>query len=453
MVQWVANPPLVPLLATNNMPISPPATPALFPEKLQCLFQPKRYKVLYGGRGAGRSWGCARALLIEGTRRAIRVLCARELQNSLDESVHQLLEDQIGALGLGEFYRVEKAKIYGRNGTEFSFEGIKNNTTKIKSYEGVDYCWVEEAVKVSRRSWGILIPTIRKAGSEIWLTFNPELEDDYTYRRFVLEAASDEAFVVKMTWRDNPWFGQTALADEMSRDRTRDPDYYLNVWEGFPIQVLEGAIFAKELRRAQQERRITKVPWESEVPVDTFWDLGRRDMTSIWFAQRVAMQYRILGYFEDSAEDIHYYLRHCQTAGYTYGTFWLPHDARAKRLGERRSIEQIVRGAGYRVQVVERVSRKVNAINAARLLFPQCWFDESECADGLARLRKYRYRVVEGQLSEEPLHDENSNGADAFMTMAQALKGPGAPRPSLAARMTKAKSALVDLAPGLGWMA
>src|ERR1700683_1098564 len=236
------------------MPVS-----AQFPEPLRCLFEPRRYKILWGGRGAGRSWGIARALLLIGTERPIRVLCARELQNSISDSVHKLLSDQIDALGLASFYEIQKQGIYGSNGTAFSFEGIKNNTTKIKSYEGVDYCWVEEAVKVSRASWGILIPTIRKVGSEIWLSFNPELDTDYTYKRFVLEGDPTNSFVVKMTWRDNPWFEQTALFDEMKRDRERDYDYYLNVWEGHCVQMLEGAVYAKELRRATEDRRICTV--------------------------------------------------------------------------------------------------------------------------------------------------------------------------------------------------
>ena len=132
-----------------------------FPQLLECLFQPKRYKVLWGGRGAGRSWGVARALLLLGTQKAIRVLCVRELQNSISESVHKLLSDQIEAMGLSNFYEIQVARIIGKNGTSFAFDGIKNNTNKIKSYEGIDYCWVEEANKVSRASWGTLIPTIR----------------------------------------------------------------------------------------------------------------------------------------------------------------------------------------------------------------------------------------------------------------------------------------------------
>ena len=422
-----------------------------FPAPLEVLFRPKRHKVLYGGRGAGRSWGVARWLILQAVQRPIRVLCARELQKSIAESVHRLLADQIVALGLAELFDIQANRINSPQGGYFVFEGIKNNITKIKSYEGLDYCWVEEANKVSAGSWENLLPTIRKEDSEIIITFNPELATDYTYKRFVL-TPSDDSVVIKMTWKDNPWFPQVLLR-EMEDLKTRDYDAYLNVWEGHCRQALEGAVFAKELRRATNEGRICNVPWDPETPVDTFWDLGRRDMTSIWFAQRVAMQWRILGYFEDSQEDIHYYLRQCQSKKYTYGTFHLPHDARNKQLGVKRTIEQTVRAAGYRTVVIPRVNKKANAINAARLLFPTCWFDERECAEGLERLRHYCYRVDDGQFSEEPLHDDNSNGADAFMTLAQAIK-PGKTQGTgeLAKRLARPTSRFLDEAPNLSWM-
>lgn len=396
---------------------------APFPVKLQCLFQPKRYKVLWGGRAAGRSWGVARALLLIGLERPLRVLCARELQNSIADSVHKVLSDQIGLLGLESSYEIQRDKIIGPNGTSFSFEGIKNNVNRIKSYEGIDICWVEEAVKVSRASWGVLIPTIRKIGSEIWITFNPELETDYTYRRFVREA-DDSMVVVKMTYRDNPWFNETALKDEMERDKARDPDYYLNVWEGHCVQQLEGAIYARELRRAQAEGRICEVPWEREWPVDTFWDLGRADQTAIWFAQKVAMQYRVLDYYSASQFDITHFIKVLQTREYNYGLHHLPHDAFAKKLGSKRTIEEIIRqsypGMTRRVPKLS----IVDGINAARIVFPNCWFDETKCEEGLNSLRHYRYRVVDGQLSNEPLHDWASDGADAFRYLAISIKGP-----------------------------
>ncbi len=335
----------------------------------------------------------ARALALIGVQRKIRVLCVREFQNSISESVHKLLCDQIEALGLGGEYEIQRDKITGRNGTSFTFDGIKNNTSKIKSYEGIDYCWVEEGNKVTASSWEILLPTIRKDGSEIWVTFNPELETDYTYQRFVLRPSA-ESYVVKMTWKDNPWFPDV-LKLEMEDLRARDYDAYLNVWEGNCRHALEGAVYAKELRRATSEGRICMVPWDRETPVGTFWDLGRADRTAIWFAQRVGMQFRVLDYFEASGEDIHFYLRELQRKEYVYDQHWLPHDATAKRLGSKRTIEEIVRGAYAGVRVAKKLS-VVDGINAGRVIFPNCWFDEKRCAEGLNRLRHYRYRVVAG---------------------------------------------------------
>lgn len=434
----------------------------------------------------------ARALLLIGMNRPLRVLCARELQKSIEESVHKVLSDQISRLGLDHFYEVQKNHIYGKNGTIFSFEGIKNNVNKIKSFEGIDICWVEEAVKVSKASWKILIPTIRKEKcplghvlppadfdeeddsnllyqcpscgedilqSEIWMTFNPELSSDYTYKRFVEGADPKNSFVVKMTWRDNPWFPRVTY-DEMLRDKKEDPDTYENVWEGNCIQTLEGAIYAKELKRAQNEGRICKVPYDKAYPVDAFFDLGRADATAIWFAQYVAMQYRILRYFADSLEDIDYYLRELQRTGYVFGTIWLPHDAKAKRLGTKLSIEEIVRQANYRVRIVTKLS-PTDGINAARIIFPNCWFDAEKCEEGLNALRHYRYRVIDGQLSKDPLHDWASDGADAFRYMAVSL---AAPRESskvserlaiAAANVLRSKTQLHERAGGgsrLGWM-
>jgi len=406
---------------------------AEFNSLLHCLFVPKRYKVLYGGRSAGRSWGCARALLLIGTERSIKVLCARELQKSISESVHKLLSDQIAALGLSAFYEIQVGRIIGRNGTTFTFEGIKNNINKIKSYEGIDYCWVEEANNVSKASWNVLIPTIRKAGSEIWITFNPELETDYTYVHFVKaigegrastvqSVETDQAFVVKMTWRDNPWLTETTKR-EIEALRQADYDQYLNVWEGFCLQMLEGVVYAKELRRAQTEGRICSVPYDRTVPVDCFWDLGRADNTSIWFVQRVAMQWRLLAYYEESGEDITHFLRELQSREYVYGTMFLPHDAKAKLLGSKKTIEEIVRGSGKQVKIVQKLSIS-DGINAARMVLPNCWFDEDGCSDGIKALRHYRYKVEEGQLSKEPLHDWASDGADAFRYFAVGSREP-----------------------------
>ena len=136
--------------------------------------------MLYGGRGAARSWSVARVLLTEGAKKPLRILCARELQRSIKDSVHRLLRDQIALLGLD--YEITQQEIRHANGTVFIFEGLRHNVTKIKSMEGIDICWVEEAERVSEESWKMLVPTIRRAGSEIWVTFNPDQESDPTYR-------------------------------------------------------------------------------------------------------------------------------------------------------------------------------------------------------------------------------------------------------------------------------
>jgi phage terminase large subunit len=201
-----------------------------FPEKLQPLFRPMRYKVLYGGRGGSKSWGIARALILLGAASPLRVLCARELQNSIQESVHRLLSDQIEALGLSGHYDILKQGITGKNGTEFIFAGIKNNPTKIKSTEGIDIVWVEEAEKVSSESWQILIPTVRKPGSEIWVSFNPDDEKDPTYQRFVVNTPP-ECVLIPLSWRDNPWFPEVLRA-EKDYLASVDPEAYEHVWNG-----------------------------------------------------------------------------------------------------------------------------------------------------------------------------------------------------------------------------
>jgi phage terminase large subunit len=201
-----------------------------FPPKLEFLFLPSRYKVAYGGRGGAKSWGFARALLIQAVRRRMRVLCARELQNSIQDSVHKLLAEQIAAMGLDSFYEVQQATIRGRNGSEFIFSGLRSNITKIKSMEGVDVVWVEEAQTVSADSWDVLIPTIRKDDSEIWVSLNPDQDSDPTYQRFVANPPPN-AVVVPIGWADNPWLPKV-LRDEKDHLYRTDPEAADHVWGG-----------------------------------------------------------------------------------------------------------------------------------------------------------------------------------------------------------------------------
>lgn len=207
------------------------------PEKMQFLFQPARYKVAYGGRGGIKSWSFARALLIKGAHSCLRVLCAREFQNSIKESVHQLLCDQIKLINLQDYYpNPSNNEIKGVTGTEFIFAGLKQNVTKIKSTEGIDICWVEEAEKVSENSWQVLIPTIRKEGSEIWISFNPHEERDPTYKRFIVNRDEilrefSDSVIMETSWRDNPWLPKELETEKNYLARV-DKDAYDHVWDG-----------------------------------------------------------------------------------------------------------------------------------------------------------------------------------------------------------------------------
>jgi len=200
------------------------------PEAFQFLTEPARYKVAYGGRGSAKSWSVARVLCLLAASKPVRILCARELQSSIRDSVHRLLADQIDALNLSARLEVQNAEIRGVNGSLFIFEGLRHNTTKIKSMEGIDICWVEEAERVSEDSWKILVPTIRKPSSEIWVTFNPEQETDPTYTRFVKNPPPD-AIVRKVNHDQNPWF-PIELRKEMEYDYRVDPDSAAHIWGG-----------------------------------------------------------------------------------------------------------------------------------------------------------------------------------------------------------------------------
>ena len=243
---------------------------AQLPFSLACLHQDSRYKVLHGGRGSAKSWSVARVLLIRGTEEPLRILCAREFQNSLADSVHRLLADQIELLQLSGFYRIGKSAIIGANGTEFRFAGLRHHISKIKSFEGFDIVWVEEGQTVSKNSFDVLIPTIRKAGSEIWVTLNPDLEEDDAWQRFVVGPPRADAIVQPVNWMDNPW-----LTDELRAEkdhlRALDLDAYENVWGGRCRSHVENALWKMEIFGANRERA-PETEKEREVLLST---LGR----------------------------------------------------------------------------------------------------------------------------------------------------------------------------------
>lgn len=234
------------------------------PRALVKLNSPARYKVMYGGRGGGKSFTVASMLLLKGIQKPIRVLCAREYQISIKDSVYRLLADRIEALGLSSFYNVTLTSITGTNGTEFTFKGLHHNAQEIKSFEGADICWVEEAQAVSSESWDVLIPTIRKEGSEIWLTFNPLSPDDATWLRFVKNPPPN-AWVQKVLYRDNPWFPKV-LNDERVHLREIDPELYRHIWMGEPrtvsdAQIFKGRYIVQEFQTPEEARFFHGADW------------------------------------------------------------------------------------------------------------------------------------------------------------------------------------------------
>lgn len=399
-----------------------------FPKKLRRIFTPNRYKVMYGGRGGAKSWAVARALLAMGAQTKTRVLCAREFQNSIQESVHQLLESQVNLMGLDAFYDVQKSKIMGVNGTEFVFVGFKN-TGNLRSYEGFDIVWVEEANNVSKSSWDILIPTIRKEGSEIWLSFNPVLESDETYKRFVLDPP-EGAWVVKVNWRDNPWFPDV-LRREKDDLKRRDPLAYSHVWEGECKQTLDGAIYAAELAKVLESGRRTRVPHDPAHPVYAIFDIGRSDSTAIWFVQLVSSEIRLIDYHDETGKTVSEFVPILtgraegleRRLAYSYETIWLPHDAENKTvlhpLSFRGQLKALMPNSSIRI--VPRLSVE-DGIHAARTIFGRCMFDTSGTQDGWQALSHYQYEIVDGQRSKKPLHNWASNGADSFRYVAAALR-------------------------------
>ena len=394
---------------------------AKFPEKLQCLFKPAPYKVAHGGRGSGKSWGFARALLIQGAERPLRILCAREVQKSIDESVHTLLKDQIKELGLEDFYEDLKFEIRGKNGTTIDYSGLAQHTvTSIKSYEGVDICWVEEAQAVSKKSWDVLRPTIRKPGSEIWITFNPELESDVTYQMFVVDPPTG-AVVVQMNYLDNPWFTEK-LEQERIDCQTKQPKDYDNIWLGKCKPAVVGAIYYDEMEAALDEGRLGNAPYDPRLKVHVVVDLGWNDAMSIIMVQKTGSELRVIDYIEDSHKKLDWYSQELKERRYNWGRLYLPHDGYSEDV-KAESAYKILKGLGWDVPAKEELVQMdvENGIKVARMTFPRVYFDKTKAARLIECLKRYR-RVVSKTTNEPstPLHDEYSHGADAFRYMALA---------------------------------
>ena len=390
-----------------------------FPEKLGFLFEPHRYKVAHGGRGGSKSWGFARALLLEGADHPERVLCVREVQKSIKDSVHQLLSDQITALELQGFYRITRDEITGENGTRFLFAGLSDQTSdSIKSYEGVTKVWAEEAHKITRRSWDILIPTIRKPGSEIWVSLNPELDTDETYVRFI-ESPPEGAKVVEINWSDNPWFPEVLDAERREFLRQvqighRSQADYDNIWEGKCRPAVEGAIYAREVADLQTQGRFCRIPHDPLLPVHTVWDLGWNDAMVVGMWQRSPMGLMLIDSLITSHTTYAEIVATLESRRYRWGKDFIPHDGRHKNPQTGESAEILLAKLGRKPEIVPDVGIEAG-IKATRQAFSRLWIDH-QAGDNkrvLNALKRYK-RVIASTTNEPgaPAHDDASHPAD-----------------------------------------
>jgi phage terminase large subunit len=387
---------------------------AQFPSKLKFLFEPHRYKVARGGRGSAKSWSFARALLIQAEAESIRIGCFREIQKSIKDSVHALLKDQIQLLGMGAEFEVLNTEIRClRNDSQFLFGGLADHTVEsIKSFEGLDRAWVEEGQTVSKKSWGILIPTIRKTGSEIWVSYNPDLDTDETHQRFTIKEPTDCVNVL-VNYNDNPWFN--AVLEQERLDCLRDyPKDYPNIWEGKCRPAAEGAIYYDEIETAQNNNHIVNVPYDPMLKVHVVFDLGWNDSMAISLVQKVRSEIRIIEYIEDDHKTLDYYSALLKNKNMNWGTMFLPHDGDTNDYKTGKSAKEIMTAFGWNVDIVPNIGVE-QGIKAARMGFGQVYFDKDKTVRLVECLKRYK-RMVNKNTNEPsaPLHDEYSHGADNF---------------------------------------
>lgn len=361
--------------------------------------------------------------------RGLRVVCAREIQKSLRDSVKQLIEDKIKSLGLSGAFDILDTEIrHKSNGSRFVFIGMWRNPDAVKSLEGADIFWGEEASAFSDRSIKIIRPTMRKPGSELWFSWNPEFDHDPVDQLFRGEQGPPpDSLVVEVSWRDNPWFDKSPLKAEMEFDYRSDPAKAEHVWGGGYVTAIDGAYYAASLAKAREEGRIGFVPTDPLVQKRATWDLGVSDSTAIWVSQWVDREIRVIDYIEGQGQPLAYYINELRSRGHGDALCILPHDGAQRDAVSAVRYEDHVRSAGFETQIVANQGRgaAMLRIEALRRLFGSLLFHEETTRHGLKALGAYHEkRDDKRNIGLGPNHDWSSHAADALGLLAVAYEEP-----------------------------
>jgi phage terminase large subunit len=415
------------------------------PKKLIPVFEGRAdVRGAYGGRGSAKTRSFAKMAAVRGYmygkagQKGI-LLCARQFMNSLEDSsleeCKRAIEDEPWLL---DYYEIGQKYIKSKDGAiQFAFAGLDRNISSVKSKGRILLCWVDEAEPVTEDAWTTLIPTLREEGTdwnaELWVTWNPKRKNSPAEKRFRF-TTDPLTKVIKLNWQDNKRFPA-----KLERDRQRDlierPDQYSYIWDGDYVNVVEGAYWASHITKMKAEGRLGRLGADPLMTLRAFIDIGgtgaKADAFTMWIAQFIGREIRVLDYYEAVGQDIGTHLAWLRSKGYTSDKLqiWLPHDGSTQDKVIDVSYESALKSAGFAVEVVPNQGKGAAAarIESVRRIFPRVWMDvKCEEAGGLDALGWYHEKKDEVRgIGLGPEHDWASHAADSYGLMAIVAESTG----------------------------